>query len=149
MSRAPHAGYEAADPDDRARFLEGDRSELVASFNELFGGPGWESTIDADAPREESIVELYCERLSQICGFQYVTFTRVLKPTFDRTYFYLIYATRHLKGLIEFRKVEEQTIAEQERVRLDAKEADRLERTSQPCLFSAAEMGSPGRTYVR
>jgi len=125
------------------RFLEGDRSELIPSFNELFGGPGWESAVEVTTRREEAIVELYCSRLAQIGGFAYVTFTRVLKPTLDRTYFYLIYATRHPKGLIEFRQVEEQAIAEQEKVRVDAKEVSRLARTSQPPLFAPAEMGLP------
>jgi hypothetical protein len=52
----------------------------------------------------------------------------------------LIYATRHPKGLLEFRKVEEQAVAEQQRVRIDAKAADRLGRTGQASLFSAAEI---------
>ena len=69
--------------------------------------------------------------MRSIGKFDYVTSTRILNPTKDRTYFYLIYGTRHPKGLIEFRKIEESALVEQEKVRLNAKEANRLERTSQ------------------
>jgi three-Cys-motif partner protein len=130
------------------RFLEGDRADLTKSFNELYGGPGWEAAVASDSRREEAIVEFYCERLAQIGRFQYVTFTRILKPILDQTYFYLIYATRNSKGLVEFRKVEEQAVAEQEKVRLDAKDAARLERTGQFGLFSAAEMGSGSTPFT-
>ena len=130
------------------RFLEGDRADLANSFSELFGGPGWEAAVANVNHREEAIVEFYCERLAEIGRFQYVTFTRILKPILDQTYFYLIYATRSSKGLVEFRKVEEQAVAEQEKVRFDAKEAARLERTDQWGLFSAAEMGSGSAPFT-
>jgi hypothetical protein len=69
--------------------------------------------------------------------FTYITSTRILKPTADRSYFYLVYGTRHVKGLREFRGVEKQAIEEQERVRLSAKQTNRVERTGQPELFLA------------
>jgi three-Cys-motif partner protein len=124
------------------RFLENPSPELSSSFDELFGGPGWESAVRATSRREEAIIALYCSRMRTIGGFSHVTSTRILNPTKDRTYFYLIYATRHPKGLIEFRKVEEEALSEQERVRLDAKEARRLERTKQPLLLPVDELPS-------
>lgn len=124
------------------RFLENPSDDLVPSFNDLFGGPGWESALTATSRREEAIVALYCERMRSIGRFDYVTSTRILKPTTDRTYFYLIYGTRHPKGLIEFRKIEESALAEQEKVRLNAKEANRLERTSQPLLSGLEQLSS-------
>jgi three-Cys-motif partner protein len=114
------------------RFLYDAKS--VESRNELFGGPGWEFVVQAKSRREEAVIGFYCDRMRQIGDFKYVTSTRILKPTEDRTYFHLVYGTRHPKGLIEFRKVEKQAIQEQERVRLDAKEADRLESSHQPFL---------------
>jgi len=122
------------------RFLDDQRSELSPSFDDLFGGTGWESTVKATCRREEAIIELYRSRMRSIGGFDYTTSTRILNPTRDRTYFHLVYGTRNPKGLIEFRKVEEAAVSEQERVRFDAKEASRLERTGQPLLLPPSEL---------
>jgi hypothetical protein len=70
-------------------------------------------------------------------GFTHVTSTRILKPEADRTYFYLVYGTRHLKGLMEFRGVEKKAINEQELVRFTAKQTTRVERTRQTEMFTA------------
>jgi hypothetical protein len=73
-------------------------------------------------------------------GFAHVTSTRVLKPTHDRSYFYLVYGTRHFKGLVEFREVERKAIDEQERVRFAAKQESREARTAQTELFTAEDV---------
>jgi hypothetical protein len=94
--------------------------------------------------REDAILELYRERMRAAGGFTHVTSTRVLKPTSDRAYFYLVYGTRHPKGLLEFRGVEKKAVDEQERVRLTAKQTSRIERTGQTELFAAASIpGGP------
>jgi len=124
------------------RFLDDHRLELSASFDDLFGGSGWDSAVAAASRREEAIVELYRNRMRTLGGFAYTTSTRILNPTKDRTYFYLVYGTRSPKGLIEFRKVEEAAVSEQERVRFDAKEASRIERTGQPLLLPPEELAS-------
>ncbi|MBM4440822.1 MAG: three-Cys-motif partner protein TcmP [Candidatus Rokubacteria bacterium] len=124
------------------RFLEDSRPEISASFTELFGGPGWEIATKATARREDSIVEFYRERMRTAGSFAHVTSTRILKPTADRAYFYLIYGTRHPKGLREFRAVEKQAVEEQERVRLAAKQDNRVERSGQNELFAAAVASS-------
>jgi three-Cys-motif partner protein len=118
------------------RFLEDPRQEIAASFDDLFGGPGWEAALQATRRREENIVELYRERMRTQGTFKHVTSTRILKPIADRAYYYLVYGTRHVRGLLEFRGVEKQTVEEQERVRLSAKQTDRIERTRQEELFS-------------
>lgn len=123
------------------RFLDTPSPELSPSFDELFGGPGWEDAIRATSRREQTIIDFYCARMRTIGGFNYVTSTRILNPTKDRTYYYLVYGTRHPKGLIEFRRVEENAMSEQERVRLDAKESSRLQRTQQPLLLPISELG--------
>jgi three-Cys-motif partner protein len=126
------------------RFLDDPRPEINQSFDELFGGTGWSAAVQAGPRREEAILELYCERMRTAGNFNYVTSTRILKPTADRSYFYLLYGTRHVKGLQEFRGVEKQAIGEQERVRLSAKQLDRIERTHQPEFFSASSFaGAP------
>jgi len=125
------------------RFLENPRPEIAASFDELLGGPGWDAAMNAGARREKAIVELYRERMRASGGFAHVTSTRILKPVSDRSYFYLIYGTRHVKGLLEFRGVEKKAVEEQERVRLTAKQTHRVERTGQPELFAASTLAGP------
>jgi three-Cys-motif partner protein len=127
------------------RFLETPSPNV--SFNELFGGPGWESAIAAGEAREDAIINLYRERMKAIGGFAYVTSTRILKPIAERSYFYLVYGTRHPKGLSEFRAVERQAIEEQERVRLDAGQAHRITKTGQAEMFSAKDLGPGPLTY--
>ena len=118
------------------RFLHDSRSEIVASFDRLFGGPGWKHVVRDEQCGEEEVVKLYSERMRATGGFRYITSTRVLKPLADRSYFHLIYGTRNLKGLREFRGVEKAAIDEQERVRSRTKQVRRVERTGQPELFT-------------
>src|SRR2546422_7173999 len=82
------------------RFLKEDIDPSIArSFDELLGGPGWDAALKAGGQREDAIIELYRERMRAAGGFKHVTSTRILKPTADRAYFYLVYGTRHVKGL--------------------------------------------------
>lgn len=122
------------------RFL-GHEAE-ARTFEALFGGPGWNEAVGEG---EAAILDFYQQRLKELCGFTYATRTRILKPLSDRTYFHLVYATRHPKGLIEFRKVEKKLLKEQEQVRADAKQTTRIEKTRQEELFRDAEAaaGSP------
>lgn len=113
-------------------------------FDELFGGAGWTPEMS-----ESETVQLYCERVKAAGNFDFVTSTRILNPTKDRTYFHLIYGTRHWKGVYEFRKVEKRFVDEQERVRTTAKQASRIDRTGQTELFAATEIVSDAPSYER
>jgi three-Cys-motif partner protein len=110
------------------------------TFDDLFGGPGWDALIS-----EEETIQLYSERMKTAGLFKHVTSTRILKPRSDRTYFYLVYGTRHWKGLLEFREVEKKFVEEQERVRLTAKQLERIDKTGQSELFS----GAPSATNLQ
>ncbi len=121
------------------RFLTDEREATASTFNELFGGPGWEDVVDEG---EETILDFYQERIKSVCTFDYATRTRVLMPLRDRTYFHLVYATRHPKGLMEFRAVEKKFRKEQGEVRADAKQSSRIERTGQAEFFRDAEVGA-------
>jgi three-Cys-motif partner protein len=110
------------------------------SFDELMGGPGWNDAFAADSRREDAIVDLYEKRLQGASSFKYVTHTRILKPTVDRAYFYLIYGTGHVKGLQEFRGVEEKCAGEQDIVRRTAKQQYRIKKTGQGELWSAESL---------
>jgi three-Cys-motif partner protein len=119
------------------RFLDTPDPEM--SFDDLFGGPGWRPAIQASPKREDAIIKFYTQRMKQAGGFDLGTSTRIQKPLSDRSYFYLVYGTRHPQGLLEFRKVEQKEVQEQERVRLDAQQFDRITKTGQSELFGADE----------
>lgn len=121
------------------RFLEHPTVVIAQQMNELFGGPGWEAVIQSSPRREEAIIGLYRERMRAIGSFKFVTSTRIMKPTMDRSYFYLVYGTRHLKGLCEFSNVEKKFAFEQEHVRSTAIQRVRVERTGQNELFGVSE----------
>lgn len=111
------------------------------SFDDLFGGAGWDVSMT-----EDETIQLYSERMKVAGRFDHVTSTRTLNPTSDRTYFYLVYGTRHWKGLLEFRKVEKRFAEEQERVRLTAKQRKRIDKTGQTEMFSDVPLSTTPRS---
>ena len=122
------------------RFVADPRPEVVATFDQLFGGLGWEATVRTPYHREEQIVSFYQERVRLVGDFAHVTHTCILKPISDRSYFYLVYGTRHPKGLLEFRDVEKKVTKEQGIARSAAKQRDRMSRTGQDELFDGSTM---------
>ena len=104
------------------RFLDHPGPGIRATFDDLFGGPGWDSAVHATDRREAAVVELYMDRMRGLGDFAHVTRTRILKPVSDRSYFYLVYGTRHVRGLQEFRRIEKKVVQEQEQVRLVVKQ---------------------------
>lgn len=126
------------------RFLTHRSREVETSIDQLFGDAGWRDALRSSGDREDSIVDTYRERLRSAGRFRHATSTRILKPISDRSYFHLVYGTRHIRGLLEFRKVEEKFADEQERVRSEAKQRHRVKHTGQPELL----FGSTGSTDV-
>jgi len=126
------------------RFLDTPDPEM--SFDDLFGGPGWKPAIEASEKREDAIIRFYTQRMKKAGHFELATSTRIKKPLSERSYFYLVYGTRHPEGLLEFRKVEEKEAAEQERVRLDAQQIARVEKSGQPELFGTSDSVEAGVT---
>lgn len=132
------------------RFIEDSRPEIAASFDSLFGGDwyqDWLALTQKGLSREAAAIEVYTERLNNAGNFQYVTSTRILKPTSDRSYFYLIYATQHWKGIKEFRDVEKKAVEEQERVRNAAKYKAEVSRTNQENLFGSYHADEAANSY--
>ena len=125
------------------RFLDDPTPKIAATFDPLFGGPAWhlvvEHRVQAGHSREDAILHVYRERLRKFGKFRHVTSTRILKPLADRSYFHLVYGTRHWKGLVEYRAVEKKVIDEQERVRGVAKTTHQVERTGQSELFGIGD----------
>ena len=123
------------------RFIADPRPEIAASFDDLYGPdwfPEWQKLYSSGLSREAAAIEVYTSRLKNAGNFQFVTSTRILKPTANRSYFYLIYATRHWKGIQEFRAVEKRTIDAQERIRGAAKLKARANSSGMNDMFGTA-----------
>lgn len=133
------------------RFLEDPRPEIAASYNPLFGGPSWyqevEERVNAGEGREDAVLAVYREGVRRFGDFRHVTSTRILKPLVDRSYYHLVYGTRNLKGLVEFRAVEKKTVESQENVRNAAKYSDRAVRTGMDDLFGSVGYVDSPRSY--
>ena len=124
------------------RFLTHPDPKIESSIDQLFGSAVWRSILVSEGDRESAIVEAYRDSLRSTGHFQRVTSTRILKRTSDRSYFHLVYGTRHVKGLLEFRGVEKKVAEEQERVRSGAKQRHRVEQSGQQELFGSADVSS-------
>jgi three-Cys-motif partner protein len=118
------------------------RFKDVVSMEELMGG------AIPSGLSEEKTLDLYRARLRKAGNFKHVTTTRILKPTSDRSYFHLVYGTRHPRGLEEFRNVEKRGIAEQERVRFDAKLEGQLLRAGHPDMFGTPDETHSARSFA-
>lgn len=94
-------------------------------------------TIPNDASREGCILEAYCEQLREEAHLpteQARTYSfRVLFPEQDRTYFHLVYLTRHPKGICKFALSSDKLGIEQANIRREVLERER----HQPSLFDA------------
>jgi hypothetical protein len=115
------------------------RFQSDEDLDALFGLENARAELDQRGWTEAAAVALYCERLRVVGGFSYVTNTRIKKPLAERTYFHLVYGTRHPEGVKTFRAVEKKFMTEQKVVRSAAKQAKRIERTKQEELFTPAQ----------
>ena len=100
------------------RFFEHPRPELRATFDTLFGRPDWRTLVadrvESGETREEALLQVYRDCLREFGKFKHATWTRIQKPLADGSYFYLMYGTRHWKGLVEFRDIENKALEEQD-----------------------------------
>jgi hypothetical protein len=120
------------------RFINDPRPEIESSFNELFGTQDWHHLRRAED--REDIVRFYSEQLRLTGGYRFSTFTPIFKPLSDRAYFHLIYCTRSIRGLIEFRESEKRSLPDREKIRNRAKQTARISRTGQFELYGASEI---------
>ncbi len=132
------------------RFIDDPRPNIAQQFDQLFGGAwfeDWKTLHETGMTREAAAIEVYTERLKKAGNYAHVTSTRIMKPKSDRTYFYLIYATRHWKGIEEFRAIEMKAVNVQERLRNDVKYQAVVTRTGQPGLFGSSIVDGAVATY--
>jgi hypothetical protein len=131
------------------RQIENSDSNIQRQLTLTFGGEGWKQEIDrriaTGVPREIAILDVFMLRLKAIGRYPYVTYTAILKPLAERTYFHLVYATRHWRGLEEFRKVEADAMEVQERVRFDVRQDVRAQRSGMTDMFASGGEESESR----
>jgi hypothetical protein len=93
--------------------------------------------------KEEAVLELFKRQLKKFGNFKYVASARVRHRLINKSHFYLVYGTRHEKGLQKFREVEKKALHAEEHCRSEAREDDRLERTGQFLLLPASMTSAP------
>jgi three-Cys-motif partner protein len=126
------------------RFIEDSRDNIKDGFEKLFGGGNWEAELDglrqSFASDERAIVELYCHRLRGISSAVKwaVTYTPITHPTKDRSWFYLIYATTHSRGLQKLHEIEEKVLKHYGEIRQQSIYEKKTAKTGQGSLFGHA-----------
>jgi three-Cys-motif partner protein len=89
---------------------------------------------------EFAVVRKYCDLIKREGDFAYVCALPVMKPDSDAFNFYLIYATRHPKGVEVFKSVEKRTEEQTHLVRADVQSRQRQEKSGNFELFAAPVM---------
>jgi hypothetical protein len=89
---------------------------------------------------EFAVVRKYCDLIKREGDFAYVCALPVMKPDSDAFNFYLIYATRHPKGVEVFKSVEKRTEEQTHLVRADVQSRQRQEKSGNFELFGAPVM---------
>lgn len=129
------------------RFLDDKRPDIQRSQVLPFGDPQWRERlaelIAGGLAREEAVLELFRRQLRSVGQFEYVLSTRIRHRLAEKSHFYLVYGTRHPKGLIEFREVEKKAMQAEEYFRAEAKEDATVARTGQLSFLTTTGLPPP------
>jgi three-Cys-motif partner protein len=107
---------------------------------------GFHRLLGADLPRilqlegddqEAEIVRCYANSVRDAGQFQYVCTLPVLKPDQDAFHYFMIYGTRHPRGVEVFKETEKNVIPFMHETRAQAQERRRSEQSGQSSMFSA------------
>ena len=115
------------------RFVNDPATDLIDLLGENF--PELRSLSGTEL--EFAVVRKYCDLIKREGGFSYVCALPVMKADSDAFNFYLIYATRHPKGVEVFKSVEKRTEEQTHVVRADVQLRQRQEKTGNFELFAA------------
>ncbi len=119
-----------------SRFLAHPDEKIIASFDHIFGGPGWQSRLDPAMEQGPAAEKLFRETLKAAGKFGYVVSTRIDKSTQERPHFFLAYGTKDLGGLKAFRETEYNALREHARNRSAAMTRKRDDRANTASLFA-------------
>jgi three-Cys-motif partner protein len=104
----------------------------------------FERILRADLPRilqlrgdeqEEEIVSSYANSVRAAGKFKYVCTLPIMKPDQDAFHFYMIYGTRHSRGVEVFKDTEKHIIPFMHETRAEAQHRRRFERSGQSEIF--------------
>jgi len=125
------------------RFIDHPSQPTREQFAALFGTADIKDRVQAlpdPQDREDALFRAYAENVRATGQFSHTCAAIILHPDIDRTFFHLIYATRHRKGVEVFKEAEEKAMQIQQQARAEVKQRKRTTKRSQPELFSALEM---------
>lgn len=112
------------------------------SLSRLFGAGDFDEGMEElqGQDRDDAIADRYGKSLTESCGFDHVRRAVVLYPDKAQTHFQLIYGTRSLKGVEEFKNVEKSAMEAQEKSRAYVEtERNRKRGGGQSSLFDAED----------
>lgn len=115
--------------DDKTKNFEGLLGSNVERLKQLSGDE-----------QEDELVRCYADSVRSAGSFKYVCSMPVMKPTQDAFHYHLIYATRHIKGVEEFKRSEKHACEFMHQIRAEAQERHRFEGTGQYPLLKAPEL---------
>lgn len=79
--------------------------------------------------QEDELVRVYAEAVRKAGGYNYVCTMPVMKPDKDAFHFHLVYATRHPKGVEEFKRAEKEGINFMHETRAEAQNRRQFEQS--------------------
>jgi three-Cys-motif partner protein len=117
------------------RFLD----DKTKNFAGLLGANVNRLKLLSGDEQEDDLVRSYADSVRSAGNFLYVCSMPVMKPDQDAFHYHLIYATRHMKGVEEFKKAEKHACTFMHLTRAEAQQRRRLENTGQYSLLRAEE----------
>jgi hypothetical protein len=116
-----------------ARFLKDNKTD----FSDLLGEDFPELRKLSGPDLELAVVGKYCELVKRKGGYKYVCALPVMNPDLDTFNFWLIYASRHRKGVQKFKEVEKRTEKMTHIIRANVQQRARELRSGNRELFGA------------
>ena len=112
-------------------------SDRTKGFERLLGSDLFRILQLEGEEQEEEVVSCYANSVREVGNYNYVCTLPVMKPDQDAFHFYMIYGTRHLKGVEVFKETERNVIPFMHETRARAQERRRFEQSKQSEMFGA------------
>lgn len=128
--------------DHANRFVSHPNQGVKDTINAMLLGSDWRARLDAaqsPSERESIILEAFKEGLKQTGNYKFVPSLTVQKTLADRTYYHLVFGTRHPEGLSVFRDCQIKALEAQAQIRASEKSKANTRRTGQAELFGGAD----------
>ena len=129
--------------DHANRFASHPIQGVKDTINAMILGSEWRARLEeAQTPNEREAVflEAFKIGLKQTGRYKFVPSLTVQKTLADRTYYHLVFGTRHPEGLAVFRQSQIKALEAQAEVRASEKSKARTAKSGQHDLFSGADM---------